>query len=138
VVLTNGCFDLLHPGHMFLLEQASRLGDRLLVALNSDGSVRSLKGPSRPILSQDLRAYALASLRAVDGVFIFDGTRVTEEIFALAPNAYVRAADRRVEDLDSRELQALRAVGAEIHFVDFLPHFSTTAIVQRIQGSPHL
>ena len=134
VVLTNGCFDLMHPGHIFLLEQAASFGDRLLVALNSDESVRQLKGNERPIIPQNLRAYAISSLRFVHGVFIFDGTRVVDEIRALAPDVYVRAADRRLVDLNSKELCALRDVGTAIEFVPFLDGFSTTAIVARIRS----
>ncbi|MDR1436154.1 MAG: adenylyltransferase/cytidyltransferase family protein [Puniceicoccales bacterium] len=132
VTLTNGCFDLLHPGHIFLLEQAARFSDKLLVALNSDGSVRTLKGPHRPIIDQTMRAYALSSLRFVDGVFIFDGTRIVEEIRALSPDVYVRASDRTVSDLDSDELRALKSVGAKIEFVNFLSGFSTTSTVAKI------
>jgi rfaE bifunctional protein nucleotidyltransferase chain/domain len=134
VVLTNGCFDLMHPGHIFLLEQAAAFGDRLIVALNSDGSVRRLKGEERPIIAENLRAYAVQSLRSVDGVFIFDGMRVVGEIRALAPDVYVRAADRTVTDLDSKELRALRSVGAAIEFVSLLRGFSTTEIVARVKN----
>jgi rfaE bifunctional protein nucleotidyltransferase chain/domain len=134
VVLTNGCFDLLHPGHLYLLERAKKRGDFLVVALNADRSVRALKGPERPILPEQLRAYALGSLRAVDRIFLFDGTRIPEEIRALAPDAYVRAADRTVTDLDSAELRALREIGAQIEFVPFLPSLSTTALVRRIRS----
>ncbi|MDR0679187.1 MAG: adenylyltransferase/cytidyltransferase family protein [Puniceicoccales bacterium] len=133
IVLTNGCFDLLHSGHIFLLQQAARFGDRLVVALNSDDSVRTLKGPGRPILSQELRAYALHSVRWVDGLFIFDGTRADREIRAFAPDVYVRARDRTVSDLDSKELRALRAVGARIEFVSLLAGFSTTSLLERIR-----
>jgi rfaE bifunctional protein nucleotidyltransferase chain/domain len=138
VVLTNGCFDLLHPGHLFLLQQAATFGDRLIVALNGDRSVRALKGAERPIIGQDLRAYALRAVRWVDGVFLFDGTRVVEEIRALAPDVYVRAADRGVADLDSQELRALRAVGARIEFVPFLSGFSTTGLVSSICSTQQL
>ncbi|MDR3117667.1 MAG: adenylyltransferase/cytidyltransferase family protein [Puniceicoccales bacterium] len=143
VVLTNGCFDLLHPGHLHLLERAREFGDALVVALNADRSVRELKGPERPILSERLRAYALGCLRSVDRIFLFDGSRVTEEIRAFAPDVYVRAADRTVVDLDSAELRALREVGARIEFVPFLPSLSTTALVSRLRrgadsGSPGL
>jgi rfaE bifunctional protein nucleotidyltransferase chain/domain len=134
VVLTNGCFDLLHSGHIFLLQQAAQFGDRLVVALNSDDSVRSLKGPERPILPQKLRAYALRSLRWVDGLFLFDGTRADGEIRAFAPDVYVRAADRAIDELDSKELRALRAVGARIEFVPFLDGFSTTGLLERIRA----
>ncbi|MDR2664033.1 MAG: adenylyltransferase/cytidyltransferase family protein [Puniceicoccales bacterium] len=134
VVLTNGCFDLLHPGHLFLLQQAAGFGDRLAVALNSDSSVRALKGPDRPTIPQKLRAYALRALRWVDGLFLFDGTQADEEIRTFAPDVYVRANDRTLADLDSKELRALRAVGARIELVPFLPGFSTSSLLARIRG----
>ncbi|MDR2576498.1 MAG: adenylyltransferase/cytidyltransferase family protein [Puniceicoccales bacterium] len=133
VGLTNGCFDLLHPGHIFLLERAAKFSDVLIVALNSDGSVRALKGPKRPIIPEHLRAYALSAIRWVDAVFIFDGTRVVQEICQLSPDVYVRAADRTVADLDSNELRALREIGAAIEFVPFLHGISTTEIVKRCE-----
>lgn len=136
VALTNGCFDLLHPGHLFLLEQAAQFGQRLIVALNSDGSVRTLKGAGRPILHEYLRAYSLSAVRWVDAVFLFDGTRAVEEIRRLKPDVYVRAADRTVTDLDSRELRALGEVNATIEFVEFFPNLSTTAIVREVRGRP--
>lgn len=83
VVLTNGCFDLLHRGHAGYLAQSAELGDLLIVAVNSDASVRELKGPQRPLNSEDDRAYVLASLRCVDAVFIFPGPRLDGEIRAL-------------------------------------------------------
>jgi rfaE bifunctional protein nucleotidyltransferase chain/domain len=133
LVLTNGCFDLLHPGHLYLLERAAQMGDVLVVALNSDASVRNLKGPDRPILSEEMRAYTLGCTRFVERIFIFDGTRVTEEIRCLAPDVYVRAADRSPVNLDSKELLALREVGAQIEFVPFLSNFSTTGIIERLR-----
>lgn len=131
-VLTNGCFDLLHPGHIFLLEQASRLGS-LWVALNSDESVAALKGPSRPFIREELRAYALAALRSVDGVFLFSSLRIAAQIEQFRPDIYVRAADRTVDDLDGEELSALRENGVEIRFLDFLPNFSTSELAKRIR-----
>jgi rfaE bifunctional protein nucleotidyltransferase chain/domain len=117
---------------MHLLSQAATFGDSLWVALNSDDSVRQLKGPTRPIYGETLRAFTLGSLRVVDGIFLFDGKNVVEEIKKFSPDVYVRAADRTLQDLDSKELQALRNVGARIEFVNFLPNFSTTRIVQHI------
>jgi rfaE bifunctional protein nucleotidyltransferase chain/domain len=136
VVLTNGCFDMLHPGHLHLLRRAAEFGDVLVVALNSDASVRALKGPHRPILSENFRARALAAVRWVSAVFLFDGTRVVEEIRALVPDVYVRATDRPLASFDSAELLALRDVGTTINFVDFLPGFSTTALIEKIHCLP--
>ncbi|MDR1438360.1 MAG: adenylyltransferase/cytidyltransferase family protein [Puniceicoccales bacterium] len=132
VVLTNGCFDLLHPGHMHMLRRGAKWGDSLWVALNSDSSVRSLKGPLRPIIDEKMRAYALESLQCVSGIFIFDESNVTAQITQFRPDVYVRAADRTLQDLDSRELRALREVGAHIEFLPFLSDFSTTKIVSSI------
>lgn len=133
VVLTNGCFDLLHPGHIFLLEQAARLGS-LWVALNSDVSIAALKGPSRPFIREDLRAYALSSLRFVDGVFLFSSLRLDGQIDAFRPDFYVRAADRRLEEFDGGEMAALKRNGAQIRLVDFLPNFSTSELAARIRS----
>src|SRR5690606_16208333 len=91
LVLTNGVFDLLHTGHLHYLQQARALGDALFVALNSDASVRALKGPLRPVQSEEQRAYALAATWFVDGIVIFREPRLTAEIRALAPDVYCKA-----------------------------------------------
>lgn len=93
VVFTNGCFDLLHAGHVRYLEQARRLGDALIVGLNSDASVRELKGPGRPLNSEFDRAEVLSGLRAVDGVVVFDSLRATELIRELKPHLYAKGGD---------------------------------------------
>jgi rfaE bifunctional protein nucleotidyltransferase chain/domain len=133
-VLTNGAFDLLHPGHLFFLQEAARLGD-LYVALNSDESVRELKGPSRPILKEMYRAYALSRLEDVKGVVIFRTKRLTEEIRKLKPDIYVKAGDYSLGKLDPGEREALEEVGAEIMFLEFLPTFSTSALIARIKAA---
>jgi rfaE bifunctional protein nucleotidyltransferase chain/domain len=136
VGLTNGCFDMLHPGHIFLLEQASKLCDVLVVALNSDSSVRTLKGPLRPIVPENMRAYELASVRWVSAVFIFNGLRVVEEIRCLSPDVYIRASDHdAINNLNSKELRALHDVGATIKIVKLLKGFSTTSIIERYIGA---
>jgi rfaE bifunctional protein nucleotidyltransferase chain/domain len=138
LVLTNGVFDLLHPGHTAYLEQARRLAGtrgRLFVALNSDGSVRRLKGPRRPILGEESRAYNLAQLRSVDGIVIFNRPRLTREIRALQPDIYVKAGDYTLETLDPAERAALLQVGARIKFLPFLPGFSTTALIAKIRAA---
>lgn len=137
-VLTNGVFDLLHPGHMSYLESARRLAGRkglLFVALNSDRSVRELKGPSRPILDEGARAYALAQLRSVDGVVIFRGTRLAREIAALRPDVYCKAGDYTLAKLDPSERAALEEAGSRIVFIPFIKGFSTTRLLQRIRAS---
>ena len=136
VVLTNGVFDLLHPGHTAYLEAARRLAGKrgyLLVALNSDRSVRRLKGPGRPILDERSRAYNLSQLRSVDGIVIFRGKRLMREIDALRPDVYCKAGDYSMRTLDPGEREALRRVGARIRFLPFLRGFSTTRLIGRLK-----
>ena len=140
-VLTNGVFDLLHPGHASYLEKARRLaGPRgmLFVALNSDRSVRALKGPRRPVLDERSRAYTLAQLRSVDGIVIFRGRRLAREIEALRPDIYCKAGDYTLATLDPSERSALRRAGSRIVFLPFLRGFSTTALVRRIGAAGSL
>ena len=137
-MLTNGVFDLLHPGHTSYLARARRLAGRrgrLFVALNSDRSVRQLKGPRRPILDEKSRAYNLAQLQSVDGIVVFTRRRLTREIRALRPDIYVKAGDYTLATLDPEERAALEAVGARIRFLPFLPGFSTTALIARIKAA---
>jgi D-glycero-beta-D-manno-heptose 1-phosphate adenylyltransferase len=135
VVLTNGVFDLLHTGHLAYLQQARALGDALFVALNSDASVRALKGPSRPVQDEQQRAYALAATWFVDAIVIFREPRLTPEIEALRPDVYAKAGDYTLEKLDPGERGALQACGAKITFLPFLPGFSTTALIERIKAA---
>jgi D-glycero-beta-D-manno-heptose 1-phosphate adenylyltransferase len=133
VVLTNGVFDLLHTGHLYYLQQARALGDALFIALNSDASVRELKGPLRPVQNEEQRAYALAATWFVDAIVIFREKRLTPEIRALRPDVYCKAGDYTLEKLDAGERQALQEVGADIKFMPFLPGFSTTSLIARIK-----
>lgn len=135
VVLTNGVFDLLHTGHLFYLQQARQLGDALFIALNADASVRVLKGPTRPVQSEEQRAYALGALTCVDAVVIFREPRLTREIEALRPDVYCKAGDYTLEKLDAGEREALQRVGARIEFMPFLPGFSTTSLIARIKAA---
>jgi len=137
-VLTNGVFDLLHPGHASYLEKARGLAGRkgvLFVALNADASVRRLKGPHRPILDEKSRAYTLAQLRSVDGVLVFRGKRLAREIAALKPDVYCKAGDYTLATLDASEREALQAAGSKIVFMPFLGGFSTTNLVRRIKAA---
>lgn len=135
VVLTNGVFDLLHTGHLYYLQQARTLGDALLIALNADASVRALKGPSRPVQSEEQRAYALGALECVDAVVVFREPRLTAEIKALRPDVYCKAGDYTLEKLNPEERGALEGVGAKIQFLPFLPGFSTTTLIARIKAA---
>ena len=133
LVITNGCFDLLHAGHLYFLNHAARLGDTLWVLLNSDSSVHSLKGPSRPVQSEQERAYALASLEAVQSVIIFYQKRLTKEIRLLQPDIYVKAGDYSLATLDKEELVAFKTVNSTIRFLPFLEGFSTTSFLDKIR-----
>lgn len=135
VVLTNGVFDLLHTGHLFYLQQARALGEALLIALNADASVRALKGPTRPVQTEEQRAYALGALACVDAVTIFREPRLTAEIRALRPDVYCKAGDYTLEKLNAEERGALEDVGARIEFLPFLPGFSTTQLIARIKAA---
>jgi len=138
LVLTNGVFDLLHTGHLYFLQKARALGGErgaLFIALNSDASVRALKGPLRPVQDAEQRAYALAAAWFVDGVVIFREPRLTREILALKPDVYAKAGDYTLERLDAGERGALEASGARIEFLPFLEGFSTTRLIERIKAA---
>ncbi len=135
LVLTNGVFDLLHTGHLYYLKQARALGEALFVALNSDESVRTLKGPLRPVQNEEQRAYALGALWFVSGIIIFREKRLTNEILALAPDVYTKAGDYTLDKLDPGERGALEKVGAKIEFMPYLPGFSTTQLIAKIKAA---
>jgi rfaE bifunctional protein nucleotidyltransferase chain/domain len=135
VVLTNGVFDLLHTGHLYFLQKARALGDAMIIALNSDASVRLLKGPLRPVQTEEERAYALAALACVDAVVIFREPRLTAEIRTLRPDVYVKACDYTIATLDPGEHAALEEVGASIEFMPYLSGFSTTQLIAKIKAA---
>lgn len=132
VVFTNGCFDLLHPGHVRYLTLARQLGDALIVALNSDRSVRALKGETRPILKEDERAEVMAALGVVDAVVIFDSETPFETISALIPDILVKGGDWSVDQIVGRDV--VEANGGQVLSLPFVPGVSTTEIVRRIQA----
>lgn len=133
IVFTNGCFDLLHAGHLSLLSQAAKLGDVLVLAINSDASVRRLKGPERPLVPQEDRAAVLAALGFVDAVTIFDEDTPLEVLQSLRPNVLVKGGDYKLEDVVGREL--IEAAGGRVMLVPLTPEKSTTALVERIRGT---
>ena len=131
LVFTNGCFDLLHPGHVSYLAAARALGDALVVGLNSDESVRGLgKGLDRPLVPEADRAAVLGALRAVDAVVIFDERTPVRLMREVRPAVYVKGGDYRVEDLPEAEVAA--EIGAEVKILPFEPGYSTSALVERI------
>ncbi|MBN2333210.1 MAG: D-glycero-beta-D-manno-heptose 1-phosphate adenylyltransferase [Deltaproteobacteria bacterium] len=130
VVFTNGCFDLLHPGHVTYLEQARGLGDLLVVAINSDQSVRRLKGNSRPILNQQVRSIMLAALRSVDFVTIFDDSDPLRLITLLEPDILVKGGDWPVEEIVGHQLVASR--GGQVYSLPFVGSYSTSSIIHDI------
>ena len=135
LVATNGCFDLLHVGHVHYLQAARALGDLLAVGLNSDRSVRELKGKGRPITAERDRAEILAALQCVDLVTIFPEMRATQFIAASHPAIYVKGGDYSPETLDEQERALLKDIGAEIRFIPFEAGYSTSRLLEKIRKS---
>ena len=129
VVFTNGCYDLLHPGHIRLLEQARSLGDILILALNSDDSVRRLKGPTRPLLSEQERAEVASGLAAVDAITVFDEDTPRELIAAVLPDVLVKGADWAHWIAGREEVEA---AGGKVMALALEPGYSTSGIVEEI------
>lgn len=131
VVFTNGCFDLLHTGHLHLLQRARALGDLLVVALNDDASVRRLKGPGRPLIGQDQRAQLLAALRFVDYVTLFPEATPLRLLRAIRPDVLVKGGDYALEEVVGRDL--VESYGGRVERIPLLPGFSTTSVIEAIR-----
>ena len=134
VVLTNGCFDLLHPGHVSYLTEARELGDVLIVALNSDRAVRELKGRGRPILNQGERAEVISALRCVDYVTIFDDVSPREMISTVLPDVLVKGGDWGVDQIIGRE--EVEAAGGKVLSLPLVQGVSTSELIERIKRTP--
>jgi len=132
VVFTNGCFDLLHPGHLRLLEQARALGDVLVVGLNSDRSLGELKGPGRPLVAERERAEVLAALEAVDAITIFDQPTPRELVAALAPDILVKGGDWGENEIVGRE--EVEAAGGRVVRLPLVEGYSTSQLIAKIAG----
>lgn len=132
LVVTNGCFDLLHAGHITYLEQARNLGDALLIGLNSDASVRTLKGPSRPLNSEQDRALVLAALGCVDGVCVFEEPRADRFLGEVQPDIYVKGGDYTVDTLNPDERRAVESAGGRIVILSLVPGKSTTSLIKKM------
>ena len=131
VVFTNGCFDLLHPGHIETLQKARSFGDVLVVGVNSDRSVRAMKGQGRPILPEEERAEILAALECVDGVVIFDEPTPREVIAALLPDVLVKGGDWASDAIVGRE--EVEAAGGKVISIPVVAGYSTTAMLEKIR-----
>ena len=132
LVATNGCFDLLHVGHVRYLQAARALGDLLAVGLNADRSVRELKGGGRPITTESDRAEVLAALECVDLVTVFPEMRATRFLAAARPAIYVKGGDYRSDTLNEEERAALKKIGAEIRLIPFEAGYSTSRLIEEI------
>jgi rfaE bifunctional protein nucleotidyltransferase chain/domain len=132
VVFTNGCFDLLHPGHLALLEGARAEGDVLVVAINSDRSLREIKGPGRPLTPAAERAEILLALEPVDRVVVYDEPTPAEVIRALVPDVLVKGADWALADIVGRDV--VEAAGGRVVRIQLRSGYSTTALVEHIQN----
>lgn len=132
LVVTNGCFDLLHAGHVAYLQAARQLGDLLLVGVNSDAAIRALKGPTRPVNSESDRAFVLAALQCVDAVCIFPEARAARFLEQAQPDIYVKGGDYTLETLNPDERRVVEAAGGKIMLIPLVPGKSTTALIQRL------
>ena len=132
LVVTNGCFDLLHVGHVTYLENARNHGDALLIGLNGDASVGQLKGPGRPLNGENDRAAVLAALASVDAVCIFGERTATRFLTFAQPDIYVKGGDYTLETINQDERTVVEQAGGTIVFIPFVPGKSTTAMLQRI------
>jgi D-beta-D-heptose 7-phosphate kinase/D-beta-D-heptose 1-phosphate adenosyltransferase len=136
LVWTNGCFDLLHPGHVASLQAARRLGDVLVVGLNADASVRANKGPTRPILTQAERAAMLAALECVDYVIVFDEPTPAEALARLQPDIHCKGAEYAPpHGRPVPEREVVERYGGRIEYLPLVPGLSTTELLRRIQGA---
>jgi len=133
LAVTNGCFDLLHAGHVAYLEAARETADALLVAVNSDASVRRLKGPQRPINAEINRARVLAALACVDAVTIFDEPDATTVLAILKPDIYVKGGDYTLDTINQDERRLVERLGGRVLILPGVPGLSTTQILHRLQ-----
>lgn len=133
-VFTNGCFDVIHPGHVALLHAAKKLGHYLMVGLNSDRSVRGLKGEGRPAQGEEARSLVLAALRDVDGVVLFDDPTPRELIDELVPDVLVKGGDYAPDQVVGRE--AVEQAGGRVVIVPLVPGQSSSAVLERLKAAP--
>jgi len=132
LVVTNGCFDLLHRGHVTYLEAARALGDVLLVGVNADASVRELKGPQRPVNSEDDRAAVLAALESVSAVCVFPDRTALRFLSTVQPDIYVKGGDYTIDTINQEERRLIEQLGGKVVVLPVVPGRSTTALLEKI------
>ena len=132
IVFTNGCFDILHHGHLDLLARAASLGNILIVGLNTDSSVRGLKGPSRPVTHEQDRAFQVASLLCTDAVCLFDEETPEELIKLIKPDVLVKGGDYTIDKIVGADF--VQKNGGDVHIIPFVDGYSTTSLISRIKG----
>ena len=135
LAMTNGCFDLLHRGHAEYLAHARQTADALLVAINSDASVRAIKGPERPVVSEQDRAFMLACLESIDAVVIFGDEKPLALFETLVPDVYVKGGDYDIETIVQEERRLLERLGTSFAFIPFVSGFSTTRTIEKVRGA---
>jgi rfaE bifunctional protein nucleotidyltransferase chain/domain len=135
LVVTNGCFDLIHRGHVIYLEAAKKLGDLLLVGINSDATVRQLKGPNRPVNAEEDRALVLAALQSVDAVCIFHDLDALRFLRLVQPDIYVKGGDYTIDSINQEERRLVEQMGGEVAVIAGVPGRSTTALLEKIHNS---
>jgi len=135
LVVTNGCFDILHAGHAVYLESARNLGDALLVGVNADASIRQLKGPERPLNGESDRALVLASLACVDAVCVFGEVTAARFLSLAQPDIYAKGGDNTLDSINQEERRLVESLGGRVEIVPGLPGRSTTGLVDRIKAA---
>lgn len=136
VVVTNGCFDVLHAGHVTYLAEARKHGDLLLIGVNDDAGVRELKGAERPLNPEQDRATVLAALESVGAVSVFSGSTATDFLKLARPDVYVKGGDYTMETLNPEERAVVEAADGRFVFIDFLAGRSTTNVLRRMASKP--
>jgi D-glycero-beta-D-manno-heptose 1-phosphate adenylyltransferase len=134
VVMTNGCYDLTHRGHVEYLSNARKLGDALLVAVNSDSSIHEIKGPDRPVIPEADRAFLIASLEVVDAVFVFSDPDVREILSMTTPDIYVKGGDYTLDTINQDERILMDELDIEIAFLPIIEGYSTSYLIEKIQS----
>ena len=135
LVVTNGCFDILHAGHVTYLEAARNQGDALLVGVNSDAAVRDLKGPGRPVNCEGDRALVIAALQSVDAVFVFPERDAVEFLKITRPDVYVKGGDYTIDTINQDERRFVESLGGRIVLLAHVPGRSTTALLQKLSDA---
>ncbi len=132
LVVTNGCFDILHAGHVAYLENARNQGDALLVGITSDAGTRQLKGPNRPVNVEEDRAAVLAALESIDGVFVFPETTAVNFLTSVKPDIYVKGGDYTIDTINQEERRLVEKMGGKILILPGVPGRSTTSVLEKI------